>query len=98
MASHNQSYRADEDKGQAEEKAGQMKDSTAGHLSAAKEKAEAGKKKTSGVMQRTTEQVMSMAQGAADKVKQTFGLMAEEDDDDEIYGTGAGATTATRRN
>ncbi|KAD6794645.1 hypothetical protein E3N88_05541 [Mikania micrantha] len=52
MASHNQSYRADEDKGQAEEKAGQMKDPTAGHLSAAKEKVEAGKKKASGVMQR----------------------------------------------
>ncbi|KAL8189288.1 hypothetical protein R6Q57_028854 [Mikania cordata] len=92
MASHNQSYGAGEDKGQAEEK-----DPTAGHLSAVKEKVEAGKKKTSGVMQRTTEQVKSVAQGAADKVKQTFG-MAEVDEDDEIYGTGAGATTATRRN
>ncbi|KAI3775031.1 hypothetical protein L1987_49599 [Smallanthus sonchifolius] len=94
-ASYNQSYRAGEAKGQAEEKTGQMmdkarktKDQTGSYLSdkagAAKEKAaqmgqstketaEARKEETGGVMKRTTEQVKSMAQGAADKVKQEFG-------------------------
>nr|XP_043626197.1 late embryogenesis abundant protein Dc3-like [Erigeron canadensis] len=94
MASQKQSYRAGEAKGQAEEKTRQTKDDTATAKDKAtqmgrstKETTEAGKEKTGGgVIQRTSEQVKNMAQGAAEKVKlDTFGMAGNgEDDDDEI--------------
>ncbi|KAL3840947.1 hypothetical protein ACJIZ3_025538 [Penstemon smallii] len=43
-----------------------------------KETAEAGKEKTGGIMQKTGEQVMGMAQGAADAVKHTLGMAGED--------------------
>uniref|UniRef100_A0A0A0K6E1 Uncharacterized protein n=2 Tax=Cucumis sativus TaxID=3659 RepID=A0A0A0K6E1_CUCSA len=113
MASHNQSYRAGETKGRAEEKTNQAMgamgekareakektyetgraarekahgaaDSTKEWASDAaqtgREKAQAGKETTGGILEQTGEKVKSMAQGAAEAVKSTFG-MAQHDED-----------------
>ena len=63
-------------------------------MESAKDTAEAGKEKTGGIIQRTGEQVKSMAQGAADAVKHTFG-MAETDEDDPTKTTSTTTTTTT---
>ncbi|KAK7836324.1 late embryogenesis abundant protein 7 [Quercus suber] len=140
MASHNQSYRADETKGRAEEKTNQtmgslgdkaregkdmayektqeakdytnsadktyetaeaakektssaaqsakekasqaaetVKEKTWETDKAAREKAEAGKGETGGILQKTGDQVKSMAQGALDALKHTAGIATEDE-------------------
>ncbi|CAI9286426.1 unnamed protein product [Lactuca saligna] len=101
MASQNQRYRAGEAKGQAEEetkqtgsymseKAGEVKEKASQMDQSTKETAAVGKEKTGGLMKRTGEQVKSMAQGAADKMKQSFGMAGsgEEEDDELVLGRG----------
>uniref|UniRef100_A0A9I9DT19 Uncharacterized protein n=1 Tax=Cucumis melo TaxID=3656 RepID=A0A9I9DT19_CUCME len=114
MASHNQSYRAGETKGRAEEKTNQamgtmgekareakektyetgraVKDKAHGAADSTKEwasdtaqagreKAQTGKETTGGILEQTGEKVKSMAQGAAEAVKSTFGMASQNDDD-----------------
>ncbi|KAI3525111.1 hypothetical protein L1887_03783 [Cichorium endivia] len=108
MASQNQRYRAGEAKGQAEEKtqqtgsyvsekAGGAKEKASQMGQSMKETAEAGKEKSGGLMQRTGEQVKNMAQGAADKVKQSFGMAGsgEEEEEEFMVGNTAAATGTT---
>ncbi|XP_024980703.1 late embryogenesis abundant protein 1-like [Cynara cardunculus var. scolymus] len=93
MASQDQRYRAGEVKGQAEDK---TKDHlTSNHLPEMGQSTTAGKKKTGGggVMQRTGDQVKSMAQGAAEKVKQSFGMAEEEEEEAVVGGKTGGAPT-----
>ncbi|XP_022991581.1 late embryogenesis abundant protein 7-like [Cucurbita maxima] len=52
------------------------KDQTGSYMS---DKAQSGKETTGGILEQTGEKVKSMAQGAADAVKSTFG-MAHDDD------------------
>lgn len=47
-----------------------------------KETAQAGKEKTGGILQKTGEQVKSMAQGAADAVKNTLGMAKPDESED----------------
>lgn len=60
---------------------------------AAREKAEAGKEKTGGILQKTRDQVKSMAQGAAGAVKHTFGF--DSTGDDHEYGNNKTTTNTT---
>ncbi|XP_041993553.1 late embryogenesis abundant protein 29-like [Salvia splendens] len=99
MSSHEQSYRAGEAKGHAQEKSdghgegqgpggeGQGlggRRRNEGQAESGRETAAAGKEKTGGLLQKTGEQVKGMAQGAADAVKHTFG-MAEEEDKEDVF-------------
>lgn len=69
----------------AKEKASQAaeaaKKKTCETAQAAGEKSEAGKETTGGIIQKTGEQVKSMAQGALDTLKHTAGFATEDDNE-----------------
>nr|CAD1843425.1 unnamed protein product [Ananas comosus var. bracteatus] len=87
MADHSDiRYKAGEAAGHAQIKKNEMMDKASGVAQSCKESCQQGGEKAGGFMQQAGEQVMQMAQGAADTVKNAVGMGGA---------TGGGGSTAS---